>query len=159
MSLETEVKPIIGERPISYFKVEGACAYDDRDPLFDSSKGSRLQLFADAFSMAMVDYFHKGQSTPFAKDVLVAILIRLTDKNEKTELVHLRMLSDAYFASPTIAQFTENVVVANTRRFTHVCRKLMPAADLEKCEAVVFETTEAEFSKIVLSVGDSNTKE
>ena len=155
MSLETEVKSIIGARPITYFKVEGACSYDDLDP----SKGSKQQVFADAYSMAMVEYFHKGQATPFAEDVLVAVLLRLIDKHERTELVHLRMLSDAYFKSPTMEQFAEDVMLANTRRLTHVCRKLMPDADIEKCEAVVFETTEAEFSKIVLSVGDSNTKE
>ena len=155
MSLETEVKSFIGVRPISYFEVEGACSYDDLDP----SKGSRQQVFADAYAMAMVDYFHKGQATPFAEDVLVAALLRLTDKHERTELVHLRMLSDAYFKSPTMKQFAEDVMLSSTRKLTNVCRKLIPAVDIEKCEAVVFETTEAEFSKIVLSVGDSNTKE
>ena len=163
MSLETEVKSIIGARPISYFNVEGACAYDDSDPLFDPSKGSRLQLFSDAYAMAMIDYYHKGQAKAFAadvaKDVVVAVLIRITDKHERTELVHFRVLSDGYFAIPKLEHFAEAVVRPNTRRLTHVCRKLMPDADIEKCEAVVFETTEAEFSKIVLSVGDSNTKE
>lgn len=157
MSLETEVKSIIGVRPISYFKVEGACAYDDRDPLFDPSKGSRLQLFSDAYAMAMIDYYKKGQATPFAKDVLVAILIRITDKHERTELVHLRVLSDAYFAIPKLEHFAEAVVLHNTRRLSNECRKLKPAAYLEKCEAVVFETTLAEFIKIVRSVGGANT--
>ena len=159
MSLETEVKSIISERPISYFEVEGADAYDTSDPLCDASNGSRQKFFSDAYSMAMVDYYHKGQTTPFAKDVLVAVLVRLTDKHKRTELVHLRTLSDAYFAIPSLERFSEDVVRPNTRRLSHVCRKLMPAADIEKCEVVVFETTEAEFSKIVLSVGDSNTKE
>lgn len=163
MSLETEVKSFIGVRPISYFKVEGACAYDDSDPLFDPSKGSRLQLFSDAYAMAMIEYYHKGQAKTFAadvaKDVTVAVLIRLTDKHERTELVHLRMLSDAYFAIPSLAHFAEDVARPNTRRLSHICRKLMSAVDIEKCEAVVFETTETEFSEIVRSVGDSTTKE
>lgn len=157
MSLETEVKSIIGVRPISYFEIEGACAYDDSDPFANPSKGSRQQFFSDAYSMAMVDYYKKGQATPFAKDVLVAILIRLTDKHEKTELVHLRMKSDAYFAIPKMEHFAEAVVLPNTRRLSHECRKLKPAAQLEKCEVVVFETTLTEFSKIVRSVGGANT--
>lgn len=161
MSLETEVKSIIGVRPISYFKVEGACAYDDSDPLFDPSKGSRLQLFSDAYAMAMIDYYHKGQDKTFAadvaKDVVVAVLIRITDKHERTELVHLRMTSDGYFAIPKLEHFAEAVVRPNTRRLSNECRKLKPAAHLEKCEAVVFETTLAEFCKIVRSVGGANT--
>lgn len=157
MSLETEVKSFIGVRPVSYCKVEDACAYDDSDQLFDPSKGSRQQFFADAYSMAMVDYFHKGQATPFAKDVVVAVLVRLTDKHGGTELVHLRMLSDAYFAITKMEHFAEAVVLPRTRNLSRECRKLKPAANLEKCEAVVFETTLAEFCKIVRSVGGANT--
>ncbi len=161
MSLETEVKSFIGVRPISYFEVEGACAYDDSDPFADPSKGSRQEFFSDAYAMAMIDYYHKGQAKTFAadvaKDVTVAVLIRITDKHERTELVHLRLLSDAYFAIPKLEHFAEAVVRPNTRRLSNECRKLKPAANLEKCEAVVFETTLAEFCKIVRSVGGANT--
>lgn len=158
MSLETEVKSIIGVRPISYFKVEGACAYDDRDSFVDHSNGSRQQFFSDAYGMAMVDYFHKGQSTPFANDVMVAVLVRLTDKQERTELVHLRMLSDAYFVTPNLEQFAKEVVLSSTRKLSMECRKLKPAADIKKCEAVVFETKQDEFCNIVRSVGKPEDK-
>jgi hypothetical protein len=111
--------------------------------------------------MAMIDYYKKGQDKTFAadvaKDVVVAVLIRITDKHERTELVHLRVLSDAYFAIPKLEHFAEAVVRPNTIRLSRECRKLKLAAYLEKCEAVVFETTLAEFSKIVRSVGGANT--
>ena len=157
MSLETDIKSFIGVRPISYFTVSDACAYDDRDPLFDASKGSRQQLFADAISMAMVDYYHKGKAELCVLDVLVTVLVRLTDKAGKTELLHVRLLSDAYFSIPTLKHFAEAVALPNTKKLTIECRKLIPAANLEKCEVAVFETKMDEFIKIVRSLCNTRT--